>query len=103
MRLANLIHAIVMSPRSVRPNVSIVLAKALRSRRPSVVTGPSRCAPPVRPSSIEGGSFGKHAMHDTASRRASPTSVSLVPARLAIRIAQLFSCEQPKQFARHEF
>jgi hypothetical protein len=30
-------------------------------------------------------------------------SVSLAPARLAVRITQLFSCEQPKQFARNEF
>ena len=31
----------------------------------------------------------------TASRRASPTLALLMPARLAIYIAQLFSCEQP--------
>ena len=45
--------------------------------------------------SVEGGSFGEHAMHDTASRRASPTLALLMPACLAIRIAQLFSLNSP--------
>ena len=31
----------------------------------------------------------------TTSQRASPTLALLMPARLAIRISQLFSCEQP--------
>jgi len=34
-------------------------------------------------------------MQDSASLRASATLALLMPARLAIRIAQLFSCEQP--------
>jgi hypothetical protein len=42
---------------------------------------------------LKGGSFGKHATHDIATRRVKSTSV--ISVRLAIRIAQLFCCEQP--------
>jgi len=39
--------------------------------------------------------FGKHAMHDHRQSAGAPTLALLTRARLAIRIAQLFSYEQP--------
>ena len=97
MRLPNLIGVIVMSPRSVRPNVihrpgeGTSLREGLWCRDlPELLRASCRAAAALKGTPSTG-----MRRTITTSQRASPTLALLMPARLAIRISQLFSCEQP--------